>query len=87
MISLTWTAPSSPNGIIRDYQITIFPTGDIADVTTVNTGSSALEFNITGLAAFTNYSVSISAITVERGESSHSIVVRTNEGSKFSLAN
>ena len=71
-----------PNGVIRDYQITYFPTADSADVTATNIGSSALEFNITGLTAFTNYSVSVSAITVAVGDPSDSIIVLTNEDSK-----
>ena len=83
IILLTWTAPASPNGIIRDYQITIFPIADISDVTTVSTRGSTLEFSITGLTAFTNYSISILAITVAHGESSDSIIVRTNEGSEL----
>ena len=84
-ISLTWTAPSTPNGLIRDYQITYFRTVNSSDVTVVNTSSSALEFNLTGLRAFTNYSISISAITIRIGESSNLVVVRTNESSKFTF--
>ena len=72
-----------PNGVIRDYQITYFPTADSADVTATNIGSSALEFNITGLTAFTNYSLSVSAITVAVGDPSDIVIVRTNESSKF----
>ncbi len=83
IISLTWMSPSSPNGIIRDYQITYFPANNISDITTLKTGNSALEFEITGLTAFKNYSISIQAITVELGESSFDITVRTNEGCKL----
>lgn len=72
-----------PNGMIRNYQITYFPTEDTIAMTTVHTGSSALEFDITGLTAFTEYSVSILAVTVTTGESSAAIVIRTNEDSKF----
>ena len=82
-ISLTWNVPLLPNGIIRDYQITYFPSANSSDVTTVNTGSSSLEYNITGLIAFTNYSIAVSAITVELGEMSITITLRTNESGKF----
>ena len=82
-ISLTWMAPLMENGVIRDYQITYFPTDDSTATTFMNISSSALEFNITGLMAFTNYSISVSAITVGIGDPSVVIIVMTNESSKF----
>ncbi len=72
-----------PNGIIRDYQITYFPTADSSSVTAINTSGPILEFNITDLTAFTEYSVSISAITVAVGNTS-TVLVTTNEDSKNS---
>ena len=80
-IELVWTAPEMPNGIIRDYQISYHETKlgpDSAIVLT--TGSSGLEFTITGLtAAFTSYSVTVAAITIAPGNESAVVVIRTNE--------
>lgn len=78
-----WTAPEMPNGIIRDYQITYFPTANASSSTVLNTSSDGLEFNITDLEAFTNYSISILAITVASGEPSDVMIVLTNENSKY----
>ena len=72
-----------PNGIIRDYQVSYFPTANSSAVPTVNTGSSALEFNITSLSAFTNYTISVTAFTIVMGSESDPITVVTSEGSKF----
>ncbi len=83
VISLTWSDPLIPNGIIRDYQVTYFPTADSSTVTTLNISSAALEFNITGLTAFTNYTISVTAITIELGDTSGEVFALTLESSKF----
>ena len=68
------------NGVIRGYQVTYYQTDLGTDNSTVlNTNSSDLEFSITGLQPFTNYSVSVAAITIAAGPASGVVEVRTNE--------
>ncbi len=76
-----------PNGVIVGYQVSYFPTANSSAVTTLNTGSSALEFDLTSLTAFTNYSISVAGITVALGTASDTITVVTSEGSKFVAVN
>ena len=80
-ISLTWTVPSTLNGIIKNYRIMYSLTGqDNMPPRSIETGNAMLEFNITsGLTAFTNYSISVTAITVVAGSPSDTITVVTNE--------
>ena len=68
------------NGVIRRYQVTYYQTDLGTDSSTVlNTNSSDLEFNITGLQPFTDYSVSVAAITIAAGPTSGVVAVQTNE--------
>lgn len=83
-IELMWSAPITRNGIIRNYQITYFPTNNASDVSEEYTGGESFEFTITGLRAYTNYSVSIAAITITVGNAGM-IVQLTNESSKSYL--
>ena len=83
VVELEWSAPLMSNGIIRGYQIAYFPTGNNETRSIFNASSSVLEFNITGLTAFTTYLVSVSAITIAIGNAG-SVIVRTEEDSKFS---
>lgn len=57
-ISLSWSVPASPNGIIIMYNIDVFPSG----ITLAISGSETrLHRNITGLLPFTNYVVTVEA--------------------------
>ena len=81
-IRLVWTASSMPNGIIRNYQITYFITQSGRESSsTVNT--SLLEFRISSLEPFTNYSIVIAAMTISIGIESAVVTVVTNESSKY----
>ncbi len=72
-----------PNGIIIDYQIIYYQT-DLNRDSNTTMSTSALEYEITGLTAFTNYSIFLTARTVEIGSESSVITIRTAENSKFS---
>ena len=79
VIELVWTAPEMPNGVIRGYQVTYYQTDLGTDNSTVlNTSSSDLEFSITELQPFTNYFVSVAAITIAAGPASGVVAVQTN---------
>jgi hypothetical protein len=73
-----------PNGIIQNYSVTYYLSNLGPDSATVlNTGSLGTEFNISGLLPFTNYSVSVAAITIAVGEGSGVVTVRTNQSSEL----
>ena len=75
-ILLMWTVPEMPNGLIRNYNITVNSSANFV----VN--SSVFEFTVTGLNPFTTYLVTLSAITIEEGSRS-SREVTTDESSKY----
>ena len=51
--------------------------------TIINVTSPILQFNITDLKPFTNYSILLSAITIKIGNESEVITVLTNETGKL----
>ena len=67
-MNVTWEMPSIPNGIIRSYTITILTVLNDPVVTVTHTGISVLHTTIYGLTPNTNYTVDISAVTVEPGD-------------------
>jgi len=71
-----------PNGIIRGYRIRFFPTADVSVVMAVNVSASALQYTITNLEAFTNYSITVAAFTVLIGTESDTVTTLTEESSK-----
>jgi len=71
-----------PNGIIRGYRITFFPTENASAVIAVNVSDSPLQYTITDLEAFTNYSITVAAFTVLIGTESATVTVLTEESSK-----
>ena len=55
-ISVSWSEPDTPNGIITTYIVTISPIG-------IQIQTTELEQNVSNLRAFTNYSVQVQACT------------------------
>lgn len=74
-----------PNGPIRVYLISYFPIHNASDFTRESVAPPTMQYHITGLTAFTNYSISVAAYTNAEGDSSPSVVVITQEGSKHLL--
>jgi len=70
-----------PNGIIRGYRITFFPTANFSAMVAVNVSDSPLQYTITDLEAFTNYSITVAAFTVLIGPESDILTVLTEESS------
>ena len=69
-----------PNGILRDYLVTYYQTSLGPDNSVIaTTGSDGLTSMVTGLMPFTDYSLSVTAITVVMGSESAVVTVRTNE--------
>ena len=81
-IIVTWAPPpiSSHNGMIRHYILRYSLVTDLSDVQSVNT--SGLSVVIGGLERYTEYEVSVSAVTVEEGVS-NSVIVRTDSDGKL----
>ena len=67
-VNVTWEIPSTPNGIIRSYTITILTVFNDPVITVSYTGVSVLSTIIYGLTHNTNYTVNIIAVTVEPGD-------------------
>ncbi len=73
-ITVSWEAPSMPNGNIRSYRVTVYLLdGEFRTDVQVTSTSAVLH----GLQPFTNYSVNVSAITVAEGPSSDPETVLT----------
>ena len=81
-IRVSWTPPpiSSHNGMIRHYIIRYSEANDDSSIQTMNTSDLSIE--IGGLGKFTEYEVSVSAVTVREGPF-NSIVVRTDSDGKW----
>ena len=86
IIWLHWNTPEQLNGILQGYQISYYVTnvGRSAE-SVVYTQADILEANITGLRAYTNYSIIVRGRTVEYGANSNIVTVLTKEGRMFEI--
>ena len=76
-IRINWTAPLSPNGIIRQYIVTYINSEGSSASDMMMTSETTAE--LTGLMIFTNYNISVRAVTVELGDPSETVTVTTDE--------
>ena len=60
VLTVTWEEPTSPNGEIINYNISLND-----EAITEESSGIVTEFNVTGLEAYTNYSVRVQACTSE----------------------
>ena len=67
-----WEPPSSPGGVITTYMVTY-------DDTTVDNISNDTTYTITGLEAYTNYSITVIACTSNGCGNESDIVIGTTE--------
>ena len=76
-----WLEPEFANGVIRNYIVSVT---DEDGITTNYSVNGTEQFTrITGLDPFTLYSVAVHGVTVEAGEPSMSVDVRTDESSEY----
>ena len=78
-ILVTWSPPleDDQNGIILGYNITYFVVGDELN-TTMSTSETTTIINITGLAIYTEYNISVAAYTVIDTGPYDTVVTRTD---------
>ena len=75
---IQWEQPEFPNGVIRNYTLSLTTT----DGTETNITTDQLMINITGLDPFTWYWIVVYAETVAVGEGSSNFSIRTLQDSK-----
>ena len=82
-ILVTWSAlpEDDQNGIILGYNITYFIVDDELGATT-SISETSTTINITGLAIYTEYNISVAAYTIIDTGPYDSIVVRTDSSGK-----
>ena len=79
-VRASWQEPAFPNGIIRQYIVNISDGGTVV-ASSIVTGD-IFSVDVSGLLPYTLYSVVVYAVTVETGEPSDSVTVRTLEAGK-----
>ncbi len=79
-IEVTWVMPESPNGIIRGYVVTYNLTG-VGGINESTVGP-VTSIELTNLQKYTEYTVVVQAVTVERGNASVPMTARTDEDRK-----
>ena len=80
-ITLNWTEPAVPNGVVTGYVITV-TNGVTGEVFTVNTTDT--EFEVTGLTPYTNYTFTVAAVNgAGVGNASNPVTVLTAEGGVY----
>ena len=79
---ISWNVPEFPNGIVRNYTVTLTERGGdfMRKIFSVETS-----VNVTDLNPFVHYWVVVFAETIEIGDSSANITFRTSEESKLTF--
>ena len=80
VVQASWEEPAFPNGIIRQYVVNISD-GGIVEASSTVTGD-IFSADVSGLRPYTLYSVVVYAVTMETGEPSDIVTVRTSEAGK-----
>ena len=79
-VQASWQEPTFPNGIIKQYIVNI-SNGGVVEASSTVTGD-IFSADLSGLQPYTLYSVQVYAVTVETGEPSDNVIVRTSEAGK-----
>ena len=81
-INVTWTEPSMLHGIIRHYNVSYYRRDvGLSDVQQVTVNSTTAV--LFGLDPYTEYDIYVEAATVDVGDQSSIVTVRTNEDGKL----
>ena len=80
-IRVTWEAPLTLNGFVRQYQVTYYQTS-LGEANSNTTRTDDTFFVITDLEFFTEYTVFVQAVTIQPGTESERVSATTNEDRK-----
>ena len=80
VISLHWSAPATPNGVITEYQFQSSGGGQVFNRTVMETTTT-----LSGLLPYTNYSCTITAHTSVGGGPAAKATAHTLQDSKYDL--
>ena len=84
-LSISWTEPSEPNGLILSYNYTVSETATGSEVGLGSTTSTSItDVTLSGVVAFTNYTVSVVAINSAGAGQESAITLISAETSEFS---
>ena len=81
-VSISWSPPSQPNGVITDYNVTVYRSDNTGDIVYRNATATDTVVTVSvEVSPFTNYTVSVSASTAAgEGESAEVIVTSPQAG-------
>ena len=86
---MVWTRPPPDRtyGILRRFEIRFFipsrPEDSLEFITDIP--AESISYEITSLLEFTNYSIEVSAVTIDNGPFSNPVYVVTDEDSKYNI--
>ena len=87
-VSISWSPPFQPNGVITDYSVTVYRSANTSDIVYRNT--TATDTMVTAsvvVSPFTDYTVSVSASTAAgEGESAEDTITSPPAGRGAYLA-
>ena len=88
ILSISWTEPSEPNGIILSYNYTISETATGSEVGLGSTTETSItDVALSGVVAFTNYTVSVVAINLAGSGQESSVTLISAETGNFYVIN
>ena len=81
-ITITWSAPIEPNGVITHYIYTVNDVSNMVLVSDNTSETSVMDLNVMGIQPHTNYNVSVFAVNSAGNGESNQISVRSPETGK-----
>ena len=84
-LSISWTEPSEPNGIILSYNYTVSETATGSEVGLGSTTSTSItDVALSGVVAFTNYTINVVVINSIGAGQESAVTLISPEISEFS---
>ena len=86
-IIIEWSQPTNPNGVITNYNATVYRSDDFSDIiyndTILNTDLTVSVVKSVMVLPFTNYTVSVAASTIAGEGNAMSVTVLSPEAGDF----
>ena len=87
-ISITWSAPLFPNGVITSYNVTVYRTDNTSDVEYSNASITVPNVTVSvTVPAYTNYTVSVAASTSVGQGPEESVIIQSPEAGIHDYSN